>query len=69
MEETVFKTKILLKDTLRNMPIKGELIISNRTFKVNTIRTAAAALKKNEGYSFEVSDKDRIDDAVVTRIK
>lgn len=69
MEETVFKTKILLKDTLRNMPIKGELIISNRTFKVNTIRTAAAALKKNEGYSFEVSDKDRIDDAVVTRLK
>lgn len=64
MEETVFKTKILLKDTLRNMPIKGELIIPNRTFKVNTIRTAAAALKKDEGYSFEVSDKDRIDDTM-----
>lgn len=69
MEERTFKTKILLKDTLRDMSIGSELIIPNRIFKVNTIRTATAVLKKDEGYSFEVSDKDRIDDTIVTRIK
>lgn len=68
MAEVKFKTKILLKDTLRCMPIQGEIAIKNRMFKPATIRTAATALKE-EGFLFEVSDRGRSDDTVVTRLK
>lgn len=68
MEEAKLKTKILLKDSLRDMPIQGTLIIKNHQAKVNVVRTTATALK-NEGYVFDVSDKNRIDDVLVTRLK
>lgn len=68
MVETKFKTKILLKDTLKDLPVKESMTISNRTFKTATIRNAANSLKR-EGFIFEVSDKGRIDDTVVTRLK
>lgn len=68
MIETKLKTKIILKDSLREMPIHGFVIIKNRQFKANTIRTTATALKK-EGFEFDVSDKGRIDDVIITRLK
>lgn len=68
MTEAKLKTKILLKDSLRDMPIQGTLTIKNRQAKVNVVRTTATALK-NEGYIFDVSDKGRIDDVLVTRLK
>lgn len=68
MAEAKLKTKILLKDSLRDMPIQGTLTIKNRQAKVNVVRTTATALK-NEGYIFDVSDKGRIDDVLVTRLK
>jgi hypothetical protein len=68
MLEVEFKTKILLKDTLRELPVKGTIAIKNRMFKTATIRTAANKMKK-EGFIFEVSDKGRIDDTIVTRLK
>lgn len=68
MEDAKFKTRISLKDTLKDMPVSGVLIIENRKAKAATVRTTATELKK-EGYIFFVSDKGRIDDVVVTRIK
>ena len=68
MEEAKLKTKILLKDSLRDMPVSGILIINNRQAKTAIVRTTATVLKK-EGYKFDVSDKGRIDDVVVRRIK
>lgn len=68
MAEAKLKTKILLKDSLRDMPIQGTLVIKNRQAKVNVVRTTATALK-NEGYIFDVSDKGRIDDVLITRLK
>lgn len=68
MVEAKLKTKILLKDSLRSMPVKGTLVIKNRQFKVSSVRTTVTAMKK-EGYLFDVSDKGRIDDVVVTRLK
>lgn len=68
MVETKLKTKIILKDSLRDMPIHGFVVIKNKQFKANTIRTTATKLK-SEGFEFDVSDKGRIDDVVVTRIK
>lgn len=68
MEEVKLKTKIILKDSLRSMPVKGTLVIKNHQFKVSTVRTTITAMKK-EGYLFEASDKGRIDDVVVTRLK
>lgn len=68
MIEAKLKTKILLKDSLREMPVSGTLIIKNRQFKTAVIRTTATDLKK-EGYQFDVSDKGRIDDVIVTRLK
>lgn len=68
MEQAKLKTKILLKDSLREMPVKGVLTIKNRQFKTSVIRTTATDLKK-EGYVFDVSDRGRIDDVIVTRLK
>lgn len=68
MVETKLKTRIILKDSLREMPIHGFVVIKNKQFKANTIRTTATKLK-SEGFEFDVSDKGRIDDVVVTRIK
>lgn len=68
MDETKFKTKILLKETLKSMSVKDNIIINNRLFKANTVRSAATTLKA-EGFQFEVSDRGRIDDVIVTRIK
>lgn len=68
MAEAKLKTKILLKDSLRGMPIQGTLTIKNRQAKVSVVRTTATALK-NEGYIFDVSDKGRIDDVIITRLK
>lgn len=68
MAEVKFKTKILLKDTLRSMSVNGEIAIKNRMFKAATVRTAATALRA-EGFLFEVSDKGRLDDTLVTRVK
>ena len=68
MVEAKLKTRILLKDSLREMPIGSTLTIDNRQFKIATVRTTVAALKK-EGYFFDTSDRGRIDDIVVTRLK
>lgn len=68
MEDAKFKTRISLKDTLKDMSIFGVLIIENRKAKAATVRTTATELKK-EGYQFFVSDKGRIDDVLVTRLK
>ena len=68
MEDAKFKTRISLKDTLRDMPVSGTLVIKNRTAKVATLRSTATELKK-EGYDFFISDKHRIDDAVILRLK
>lgn len=68
MAEAKFKTKLVLKDSLIGMTIGDTLTIKNRQFKSNVVRTTATALK-NEGYVFDVSDKGRIDDVVVTRLK
>lgn len=68
MEDAKFKTRISLKDTLRDMSLKEILIIKNRQVKTATVRSTATELKK-EGYKFFVSDKGRIDDVVVTRVK
>lgn len=68
MAEVKLKTRILLADSLRGMPIGSTLTIHNREFKTATVRSAATELKK-EGYLFKTSDKGRIDDVVVTRIK
>lgn len=68
MAEAKFKTKIVLKDSLVGMSVGDTLTIKNRQFKSTSIRTVATRLK-NEGYIFDVSDKGRIDDTVVTRLK
>lgn len=68
MEDAKFKTRISLKDTLRGMSVSEILIIENKKAKAATMRQTATELKK-EGYQFFVSDKGRIDDVVVTRIK
>lgn len=68
METAKLKTRILLKDSLRDMPISGTLTIKHRQAKASVVRTTATSLKK-EGYQFDVSDKGRIDDVVVTRLK
>lgn len=68
MAEAKLKTKILLKDSLRGMPVGSTLTIDIRKFKIATVRTTVTALKK-EGYLFEASDKGCIDHIVVTRLK
>lgn len=68
MAEAKLKTKIVLKDSLIGMPVGDTLTIKNRQFKSNVVRTIATRLK-NEGYTFDVSDKGRIDDVIVTRLK
>lgn len=68
MAEAKLKTKILLKDSLREMPVRGRLTIKNRQFKIATVRTTVTALKK-EGYVFEVSERGRIDEVVVVRLQ
>ena len=69
MIEAKFKTKILLKDSLREMPIGSKLTIKNRQFKASVVRTKTTDLKCKEGYLFDVSDRGMIDEVVVTRIK
>jgi hypothetical protein len=64
---TKFKTKKILKDTLRDMRQGETITIRVRDFKANAIRNAACLLK-NEGYLFTVSDNGRIDDTLITRI-
>lgn len=68
MAEAKLKTKIVLKDSLIGMAIGDTLIVTNRQFKSNVVRTMATRLK-NEGYLFDVSDKGRIDDTVIIRLK
>lgn len=68
MAEAKLKTRIILRDSLREMPIGSTLSIDIRQFKTATVRTTVTALKK-EGYLFETSDRGRIDDIVVTRLK
>lgn len=67
MTETKFKTKICLKDTLRSMRIGSELVIKDSVFKASSVRIAASNLKA-KGFSFQVSDKGRVGDCVVTRL-
>ena len=68
MKTTKIYTKIILGETLRNMPLKGSLRIDSRTSKIGTVRTAASRLKK-DGFLFEVRDRGLIDECIVTRLK
>lgn len=68
MERTRFIKKIIIADTLKNMPIKGVIRISSHTSKIGTVRTAASRLKKC-GFLFEVCDRGLIDECIVTRLK
>lgn len=68
MVKARLKTKILIRDSMREMPIGSVLTIKNTQAKAGAVRTTACDLKK-EGFLFEVSDKGRIDDVIVTRIK
>lgn len=65
---TKFGTKKILSDTLREMKIGDSVTIRNRDFKPSAIRSAAYRLKKNHDIILAVSDKDRIDDTLITRI-
>lgn len=68
MEELKFKTKNLLKETLREIPLHRSFAIKRNDFKPSVVRNAATKLKA-EGYLFEVSEEERVDDVVVKRLK
>lgn len=68
MEELKFKTRNLLKETLREIPLRKPFTIKHGDFKPSVVRNAATSLK-SEGYLFEVSEEERIDDVVVKRLK
>jgi len=68
MEQTRIYTKIILSDTLKNMPLRGMIKIDSRTSKVGTVRAIASILKRS-GYLFEVCEKGLIDECIVTRLK
>ncbi|MBQ7823000.1 MAG: hypothetical protein IJ338_02305 [Bacteroidaceae bacterium] len=68
MVKAKLKTKVLLKDSLRSMPVGSFLKINIREAKTSAVRVAASRLKE-EGFLFDVTDKGRIDDVIVTRLK
>lgn len=68
METMKFKTKILLKETLRDLPVGGDIQIFNYEFKPDVVRGAASELQR-EGLQFSVNGKGRVDNVIVTRIK
>lgn len=55
-----------LADTLRKMPIGGELYIKEKEFRTSSVHNACGRLKK-EGYDYKCSAKGIIDGCVVTR--
>jgi len=62
------KYKISLHDTLLSLKIDQPYIIKVNIFKASQIRRGADFLKK-KGYLFTVTEKDRVDDVIVTRLK
>lgn len=62
------KKKISVIDTLKSLPLNKEVTIRNDEIKSNVIRATSNKLKK-EGYLFTVSERGRIDDVLVTRLK
>lgn len=68
MEQTKFVTKILLSETLKQMPINGVLKIKSRTSKPSTVHSVATRLKRR-GFLFQVSERGMVDECVVTRLR
>lgn len=68
MVNAKFKTKISLKDTLREMQVKDSLTVKKQYAKTATVRSTATDLKK-EGYKFFVSDRGHVNHIIVTRLE
>ena len=69
METDAFVLKKSLPETLKKIDIGGSMIIKNRDFKANQVRTTATRLKNLSGLEFTVSDRGRVDEVIVTRLK
>lgn len=67
MENTKFKTKILLVETLEALPVSGRIRIFFHEFKPDYVRAAAAMLSRKKGLKFSVIGKGSADSVVVTR--
>lgn len=72
MKDTISKARILKKpdvqSTLASFEIGTPYIIKNREIKPASVRSAIRNLKLR-GYGFEYSEKGRVDDVIVTRLK
>lgn len=66
MENTKFKTKILLVETLEALPVSGRIRIFFHEFKPDYVRAAATKLSR-KGMKFSVNGKGSADSVVVTR--
>lgn len=70
---TVQDVKILgrpnLRETLKKLPIGIPQRFSIRDFKVQPARQAISELRQTKKYDFTITEKDMIDEYIVTRIK
>lgn len=67
MEKTNFVTKKTLTETLRRLPIGGEITIKTRDFKFSSAKTAKYNLRR-EGIEIDLTEKDMINEYKVTRL-
>lgn len=68
LTQKMVKYKISLTDTLLSLEVDQPYIIKVNIFKASQIRRSAHALRQ-KGHIFEVTEKGRIDDIIVTRKK
>lgn len=72
MEKTIEKVKIVTKTdvqgTLANLRIGVPTSIRNAQIKACSVRSGVKKLAL-KGYEFDISERGRVDDIIVTRIK
>lgn len=64
----LIKTKTDVQGTLLSLPIGKPTSIKNSLIKACSIRSAVRKLK-DAGFSFNITEKGRVDDVIVTRTK
>lgn len=62
------KYKVSVIDTLLSLEKDQQYLVKNVILKSNNLRRAASVLKK-KGYMFDISERGRVDDVIVTRLK